>query len=520
MKRIIIRADASVNIGSGHIMRCLTLADEFVRNQFEVVFICREEPGNLIEYLSKKRNFPVETIPYTEPIPCGNLTSGSRKFSSEFQIEDAESVIGIIRNLESEVDLVLVDHYALDHLWESKLRPAVGNIMVIDDLANRKHDCDLLLDQNISEHPEEYRSLIPKYATMLLGPRYSLLRDQFRELRENVKQDVPKPETILVFFGGADRTNQTEKALRAITELADTSLTTNAIIGENNQNRQTLAQLVTDSPNVYLYVQVDNMAKFMLNADLSIGACGTAIWERCCLGLPSIVLTTAENQKKVAQTLAKGDYIEYLGNHEEVSLSDIKDAIINFGKENRSQVMRERCMELVDAKGVERVMIVLHELLQSTALITREVTENDLMTLFRWANEKAVRENSYSTAPISLTEHTSWFHKKLADSQAYMYILEYQGIPVGQIRFDVKDDIADIDYSIDIRYRNLGLGTAILNLGIKTLTADNADHTIVQGKVKSHNTASIDAFKKNRFKTITTDTMNDSITFHKLTSNR
>lgn len=516
MKCILIRADASIIIGTGHIMRCLTLADEFARNNFETIFVCREEPGNLISYISEKRNFRVEIIPHTKPSTCNSLTEGN---TFEFQLEDAESVMEIIRNKNLNVDLILVDHYALDNLWESKLRLYIGKIMVIDDLANRKHDCDLLLDQNITENPEKYRSLIPQYATTLIGPRFSLLRDQFKQFREKGVKVISKLDIILIFFGGVDRTNQTEKALRAISELADIRITTNAIIGENNQNRQALTELVANIPNTNLYINVENMAEFMLNADLSIGACGTAIWERCCLGLPSIVITTAENQEKVAQALAKELYIEYLGNHEAVSSSDIKNAIERLGTGNKLQNIRDRCMKLVDAKGTERVMVAIHQLLQTNALKIREVNEKDLATLFHWVNEEAVRDNSFSTTAISLAEHAKWFYKKLTDSQVYMYILEYHDKPVGQVRFDVEDGMAEIDYSIDFQYRNLGLGTAILDLGIKAFTADVDNQIVVQGKVKSYNTASIDAFKKNHFKIVTTSATSDSMTFYKATTN-
>jgi len=195
--KILIRTDSSVQIGTGHVMRCLTLADELRERGAEIVFVCRDFAGNLCGY--------------TE----GNLKHAAW-LGADWQT-DARQVEEIIKDFNTHPDWLVVDHYALDERWERYLRSYVKKIMVIDDLADRPHDCDLLLDQNFYENLESrYDGLAPSGCKKLLGPKYALLRPEFREERKNLRKRDGYVKRIMIFFGGSDPTNETTKALEAV----------------------------------------------------------------------------------------------------------------------------------------------------------------------------------------------------------------------------------------------------------------------------------------------------------------
>jgi UDP-2,4-diacetamido-2,4,6-trideoxy-beta-L-altropyranose hydrolase len=207
------------------------------------------------------------------------------------------------------------------------VRPLVKKIMVIDDLANRKHSCDLLLDQNYNKNGSRYNGLVPENCIQLLGPEYALLRPQFREARENLKREKNKVKRVLVFMGGADPTNATGKVLKAIKMLNRPDIITDVVIGIANPHRERIRRLASQMPNVVCHINVDNMAELTASADLYIGAGGITTWERCCLGVPSIVIVIAENQRSATESLAEDGVVMNLGWDKGVREGAITDAI-------------------------------------------------------------------------------------------------------------------------------------------------------------------------------------------------
>lgn len=305
MKMIaLIRADASNQIGSGHIMRCLTLAQELVEKGAEVHFVCWAFPGNLIGLLQVK-GITVHAIQYSSDFDqelAGTGLHDHLKWQKNRQAKDATATRNIIQNIlkisgQKKIDWLIVDHYSIDAKWEKTLRPLVRKIMVIDDTAERSHDCDLLLDQNLHDNMEErYKDLVPEHCIQLLGPKYAILRPEFRKARMNLRRRDGTVKRILVFMGGADPTNETAKALEAIKLLNKPALIVDVVVGSSNPHRDEIETICTSMPNSNFYCQVDNMAELMTKADLAIGAGGSTTWERCCLGLPAIIMTLAANQ--------------------------------------------------------------------------------------------------------------------------------------------------------------------------------------------------------------------------------
>ncbi len=342
-------------------MRCLTLAQELRRNGFNVALVCRAYPGNIISRI-ESQDIPVHTLSSVEE-GGGTPTAGGiyERWLQMPQEEDAEVTIAVLDELDIEPDWLIVDHYSLDRRWETMLRPKVKQLMVIDDLANRSHDCDLLLDQNYYRYgASRYRDLINAHCKCLFGPQYALLRDEFRI---SPSESASRDGTInraLICFGGIDKDNETEKAIRALGMLDTAGLTVDVILGRNNEHAAAIEPMSAEVPNVRIHRDVNNIAEHMKQADLSIGAGGTMIWERCCLGLPSLVIAIARNQVEIAREAHRLGVIRHLGAGDQVTAADILRALQTFLDNPESlQTMSIRAMQLVDGKGALRVANVM-----------------------------------------------------------------------------------------------------------------------------------------------------------------
>jgi UDP-2,4-diacetamido-2,4,6-trideoxy-beta-L-altropyranose hydrolase len=339
--KVYIRVDASTQIGTGHIIRCLALADELCKRGIITSFISRKLPGNLCD-LVKKKGFKVHILPYIE----------SSVIDWEIDLEQTRAV------LAKEIDWLILDSYTIDFKWEIQMRPYVKRIMVIDDLADRQHDCDLLLDQNLYENFESrYDGLIPHHCQKFLGPKYALLRPEFKEARKNLKHRNGFIKRILISFGGSDQSNETAKALEAVKLLNMPDIAVDVIVGKANPYAKMIKQLCSVIPNTTFYCQIDNMAQLMADADLAVGAGGTSTWERCCLGLPAILIVLADNQKEIAEWLDKEGMVLNLGWYEDITEKGIKYAINELlNDKKRLKQMSVKAKKIIDGRGVERIV--------------------------------------------------------------------------------------------------------------------------------------------------------------------
>lgn len=340
---IFIRADASVRIGTGHVMRCLTLADALNKNGAEIYFVCREETGNLIDLIKKKRYVVFPLAPDIDWKTDGILTGE------------------IINRQAGQPDWLIIDHYSIDQGWETPQRKATRKIMVIDDLANRCHDCDILLNQNYSQDmASRYDNLVSVYCKKLLGPAFALLRTEFIEVRKNLRTRDGSVKNILVFFGGSDPTSETEKALEAIRLLGRRDIFIDVIVGISNQKKDYIRALCSTLPNIRYHCQIDNMAEMLNYTDLAIGAGGATTWERCCLSVPSLIVSVAENQVEIAQFAAAAGAALYLGPSDSVTAFDITKQLQLLIQEPAILLkLSQGGSRLVDGQGVERVSSAL-----------------------------------------------------------------------------------------------------------------------------------------------------------------
>ncbi len=359
--RIVIRTDASEQIGTGHVMRCLTLAERLREQGMNISFISRAFPGNLCDFTEKK-GYAVCRLPYS-----GERTVKSHEARLRADLlgvrweTDAEETKAMIEQMDKPLFWLIVDHYALDKQWERQIRPFTRRVMALDDVADRPHDCDLLLDQNQFQNMEtRYEGLIPDHCMKLLGPQYALLRPEFQESRRNLRKRDGSVKRILVFFGGSDPTNETTKALTAVAALNRPDIAVDVVVGGANPRRGEIQQMAATMQNTAFHCQVDNMAHLMMQADLFIGAGGSSTWERCCLGLPAIICSIAENQEALAQNAAQAGVQDYLGKSSDVSdkmiTRDIRDLI---SRKEYLQGMANQGMRLVDGAGVDRVARII-----------------------------------------------------------------------------------------------------------------------------------------------------------------
>lgn len=353
---VTFRVDASLQIGSGHVMRCLTLAESLRKRCANVSFISRELPGNLIS-LVKSKGFMVYNLPYKgeESNSADPNLPHSEWLGVNWKTDSAETKALLVKE-KQDIDWLVIDHYALDLEWEKEIRLYVKKIMVIDDLADRYHDCDLLLDQNLyDDMGTRYQGLIPEDCQTMLGPQFALLRPEFAEARKNLKDRDGTVCRILIFLGGSDLTDETSKVLAAINLLNRRDIVADVVIGVNNLNRYKIESTISGMPQVSCHYNVSNMAEFMVSADLFIGAAGITTWERCCLGLPSLVMTVADNQVQVMKDMAKYGLLYLIGENNKVDKYAIKDCLQYF-LENPSILKKytDKSMKLVDGLGADK----------------------------------------------------------------------------------------------------------------------------------------------------------------------
>lgn len=324
---IAFRADASIQIGTGHVMRCLTLAEELRRQGHKCQFICREHKGHLGELITEKgfELTMLQTDGSTKLESSGDERTAYADWLGASWQQDAEQTIAALTPLNA--DWLVVDHYALGAHWEKALRLCCNKIMVIDDLADRQHDCDLLLDQTFGRDRADYLPLIPKKCQLLCGAQFALLRPEFAQWRDYSlkRRKQGNLQHLLINLGGVDKDNVTTQILEALVNASLPAVCRITVaMGATAPWIKEVEQQAKLLPwPTEVKVGVNNMAELMANSDLALGAAGATSWERCCLGLPSVMVVLAENQRTIAKNLEKQGLALFLDRND-ISTENIK----------------------------------------------------------------------------------------------------------------------------------------------------------------------------------------------------
>jgi UDP-2,4-diacetamido-2,4,6-trideoxy-beta-L-altropyranose hydrolase len=464
MMKVAFRLDASAQIGSGHFMRCLTLAYALKRAGAKTRFVSAQLPDCFVQMLNRGG--------HECSLISRDQSAGSDRdlrhsdWLGTSQAHDANETVRALA--DGSWDWLIVDHYALDARWESALRGSTQMIAVIDDISDRAHHCDLLVDQNLQTGSRDrYADKVPKNCRLLLGPRYALLREEFRGLREGAALRDGMVQRILIFFGGFDADNFTGHAIEAVAGLGASVLHVDVVIGAHHPHGADIAAQCRRHGFI-CHVQTERMAELTAAADLAIGAGGTAVWERCCLGLPALTFCVAENQKEQIAAAAEAGLVyapEYL------------DAPAAFIQRHTLALMENRllrrsisnaCLLAVDGRGAARVA----DSIAGADIKIRAATADDARSLFAWRNDPGVREVSRSGGLIEWNAHQAWLAALLSNRDRHLLIGEHEGSPVGVVRFDVKDQVAEISIYLVPGTQPFGRGRSLLQCAERWLAAN------------------------------------------------
>lgn len=355
--QVAFRTDASLEIGTGHVMRCLTLADALRERGAVCRFVCRELPGNLIADI-RLRGYqtlvlPSPTFSYTPPV----VAPAHAAWLCVPAALDAEETLAA---LGAGVDWLVLDHYAVDAAWESALLPACQRMLVIDDLADRPHLADMLLDQNLGRRDADYEALLPAGCRRLIGPAHALLRPEFAASRAAslARRQAGKLRQVLISMGGVDKDNATGAALAALPlGLLPSDCRIIVVMGAHAPWRDVVATQVEDLPwPSEMRVAVADMATLIADSDLAIGAAGTSAWERCCLGLPTLTVVLADNQQSGAAALQAAGCVELLGK-KAAGFDGLPEKLAAMLTPSRLVAMQVACAALTDGLGARRVAV-------------------------------------------------------------------------------------------------------------------------------------------------------------------
>lgn len=327
------RADASNDIGGGHIYRCLTLADTLSNAGWRCVFACKPNARDWVPALTRSGHDLIELDMRAEPLQ-------------------------LVQNLSAGVELLVVDHYGRDTSFESECRPWARRIMVLDDNAGRSHDCDVLLNQNLDAKENNYIDRVPDGCLFLLGPDYALLRPQFLAAQPAAmarRVAGVKAKKLLVSIGATD---PKQISSRIVAASAGFPLEIDVVLGTHDIQRHTILDLGGQLGLVVrVHVDVVDMASLMVSADFAVGAAGSTSWERCCLGLPTIMLVLAENQRSIASALHSAGAAYNLGDIESLVDSELKAALERFWQDDDYRLaMARRAAATCDGQGAKRVV--------------------------------------------------------------------------------------------------------------------------------------------------------------------
>lgn len=476
MSDLLIRADGSARIGSGHVMRCLAVAQGWQRSGGRAVFVQAESTPSLENRL---RASGMEVLHL-------DVARGST--------QDAEQTAGLA--LERDAAWVVADGYCFGAGWQRAIKDAGLRLLLWDDYGHAEYySADLVLNQNFHATAEMYSRREP-YTRLLLGPRYAQIRGEFIEWR-GWKREIPAvARKVLVTMGGADPDNVTGKVVQALASLPNVEAV--VVAGGNNPNIEALRSAAAPlSSSVRLVVDAQNMPELMAWADIAVSAGGSTCLELAFMGLPSMVIALNDEQLEIAVALNRSGVGVNLGEYRKLGVERLATALESILNDLAlREQMNERGRQLVDGMGAYRVIT---RLCAVWFTLRRAVTQ-DCRLIWEWANDSEARAASFSSDPIQWESHECWYSAKLRDQSCRFYVgVDPDGKAIGQIRFDMTGLEGVISISLAPHSRGKGLGPALLVHGVEQFFAQSNAHT-VHAYIKIDNSASVIAFEKADFK--------------------
>jgi UDP-2,4-diacetamido-2,4,6-trideoxy-beta-L-altropyranose hydrolase len=492
---VCFRVDASAQMGTGHLKRCLFLAEGLTRAGASVCFVVRAIDAAATRVLADCA-FDVRWLP--EPPRVGGADSAHcvdpssraahREWSGvtwEVDVRETVAAVGSRR-----FDWLVLDHYSFDARWHRAAQQALGGkLLVIDDLGDRPIAADVLVDPNWAEdHGRKYAAELTRPLALLGGPAYALLSARYRETGSYVFSDPVR--SIGIFMGGADPQGASAKALRAC-RTANWKGAIEIVSTQANPSLQALSDACAADGAAALSLDMPDLAAFFCRHDIQIGAGGGASWERCFAGAPTIAVELADNQRAVLPGLAALGAIKLV---ELQALAHAVHEVIDDAAQRAALAAKARA--LVDGRGVQRVAAVMHAAC-GIGLQIRPATAGDETLLLEWANEPETRRNAFNPEPIAAGDHHRWFQARLSTPESCcIWIIEALEFPAALVRFDKRGGFWEISYSVDSGFRRLGLGARALALALDAMRAREPGFSFVRARVMLHNQASLKVFEK------------------------
>lgn len=441
---VAFRCDSSTELGSGHVMRCLSLASRIRKYDPNISFYCQKLPGN-VAGLIEKAGFSVRWV----------------------ENEDFETA--------PDLKLFVIDHYNLDALTETKFRKKAP-VFVIDDLHNRKHDCDYLLDTTYRENKNVYENLVPPTCRMFLGPQYSLLREEFIKTKRNLKNFTKKYD-FFVFFGGTDYSGETLRFLNNV----ETTLKVAVIVGTANSKINEIKNL-NPASNIHIYIQPDNVAELLAQSQFYFGSGGTVTWERLYLELNGVVFSVAENQKEINQNLAKLNL--------QIDGGDAQKADYQTLFKPPSDLLK------VPSDFVNYLPEAILKSIFTSDITIGPANPRDSDFLFALRNDDLTRKMSKTSEVIPKEKHEAWFSSKMNSTFDKIYIGLKGDEEFGQFRVDSG---GLVNVAVTEKFRGQGLGSMLIRKGIETYARDFLYFGPFKAEIKKENIASVKAFEEAGF---------------------
>jgi UDP-2,4-diacetamido-2,4,6-trideoxy-beta-L-altropyranose hydrolase len=487
-RKLIIRADASTRMGTGHVMRCIALGQAWqdavqssgVRGQGSVVFTCAEIPDALAERV-RSEGFDLVRI---------DAEKGSA--------EDVRQTLEAARGTEAK--WIITDGYHFGLGCQRAIRAAGLKLLLIDDYNHfPEYEADILLNQNIGAEEIEYRC--NPDCRKLLGTKYIMLRREFRRAKPRLRSAPVRK--ILVTMGGSDPDNATRKIIEALNQLEMPDLEVKVIVGPANSHLESLRQAVNRSTfDLGLLPDVKDMPALLQWADFSISAAGSTCWELAALGVPFITVILAKNQEQVALKLEKYAGVPCMGWSDSELVNRLTEHCEKYFSSAEGRSAEGRTPK-IDPFGVDRILrrpsVDSGIDLYKDRLILRNVTMEDAKCLFDWANDFETRKNCFTSAPIPWEEHVNWLQGKLTSDAAILFMLELDGIPCGHIRYDLEDeDEALLSFVVSPDFRGMGLGRFLVER-TRGHVIEKWRNATVKAVAFTENIASSEVFEKTGF---------------------
>ncbi|WP_327075973.1 UDP-2,4-diacetamido-2,4,6-trideoxy-beta-L-altropyranose hydrolase [Janthinobacterium sp. CG_S6] len=486
--KVAIRADASAQIGTGHVMRCLTLANEIRRLGAQVYFLSRDLPAHLAQALRQSGH---TLLPLAAATPVASDEPAHAAWLGTSWQRDAEACAAVLAPL-GDVAWLVLDQYALDARWESALRPAVGRILVIDDLADRAHDCDILLDQNFyADQAARYEGKTAPGTALLLGSHYALLRPEFGRIRAaaDLAGVAPgAPRRLNICFGGADAGGETLKVVRALDgRFAAADLLVDIVVGPSNPHQAAIRDWARRRPYLQVHLAPSGLAELMAAADIGIGAAGSMSWERACVGLPSIAIAVAENQFRLGGDAAAVGMHVFLGRAQDLGEGELLAAFdLLIANAYLRQAFVAAGKKMVDGQGAARVA----RRLVGTDLGLRAAQPEDCAALYQWRNAPENRRHAHQSGQIAYADHQRWFADSLDRDDRHLLIGYDAHGPVGVLRYDKHIGSWLTSIYLAPGRHGAGLGRKLIEQGIEWMRARHGPRCQIQAEIKMDNIAS------------------------------